>query len=123
MIGLKYSVGLRVVDFEGEHGFIESWESSPPIKPYFVRLDSGKAYRYYENEIRPETPQFAEKKRSYITGPFWIIESIDGEVYDIHAPTGINGFRSTYESALEDALKLANAEIERLQGLLANERR
>lgn len=54
MTGLKYPVGLRVVDFEGEHGFIESWQASPPIRPYLVRLDSGKAYRYYETEIRPE---------------------------------------------------------------------
>lgn len=53
-MSLKYPVGLRVVDLEGEHGFIESWEFSPPIKPYFVRLDSGRAYRYYEDQIQPE---------------------------------------------------------------------
>lgn len=51
----KYHIGQRVVDFEGEHGVIQSIEMSPPIKPYLVRLDSGKEYRYYEDSIRPET--------------------------------------------------------------------
>lgn len=56
-----------------------------------------------------------EDKRSFMTGDFWIIVSVDGAVYDIHTPTGIDGFRSTYETALERALELANAEIEKLR--------
>lgn len=83
--------------------------------PIMVYVGGDIEHLYRGDFAPPPSP-----KRSYMTGPFWIIESIDGgEVYDIHTPAGIDGFRSTYESALEQALKLANAEVGRLTALLA----
>ncbi len=92
-----------------------------PNNRYIPILDAVREQRKIFERLLAEIDEglqadVIEKKRSFMTGDFWIIESIDGgAVYDVHTPTGIDGFRSTYETALERALELANAEIERLR--------